>query len=218
MAGRTAERTRPLARSVAQAWDAFDRAGRLPSCVKPSVPILFFGDLNAYVASPLRVVTVASNPSPREFEAEAPFQRFQLTGDSRDREPDRYLDSMSAYFRTHPYQWFRHFERLLKGLRSSYYGGEVSTALHTDMCSPVATSPIWSKLGQADRDALEAGGGPLWHALLWELRPQIVALSVARDHLRRIEFAPITEWETIHVFDKAGSGSPRSRPYEIRAR
>ena len=70
----------------------------------------------------------------------------------------------------------------------------------------------------ADRAALEANGGPLWHALLKALRPQVVALSVARDHLSRIEFAPITEWETIHVFKKKDSGAPRSQPYEIRAR
>ena len=214
-----AERTRPLARSVAQAWDAFDRAARLLSCVKPSLPILFFGDLNAYLESPLRVVTVGLNPSLEEFPAREPFWRFPLTGGSRGREPDRYLDSMSAYFRTHPYgKWFRAFEPLLKGTGSSYYAGELSMALHTDICSPVATSPTWSKLGQADRAALEANGGPLWHALLKALRPQVVALSVARDHLSRIEFAPTTEWETIHVFKKKDSGAPRSQPYEIRAR
>ena len=70
----------------------------------------------------------------------------------------------------------------------------------------------------ADRAALEANGGPLWHALLKALRPQVVALSVARDHLSRIEFAPTTEWETIHVFKNKDSGAPRSQPYEIRAR
>ena len=96
--------------------------------------------------------------------------------------------------------------------------GEDSTALHTDICSPVATNPTWSHLNGADHAALEADGGPLWHILLEALRPQIVVLSVAKVHLERIEFAPLTEWETIHVFERTGRGGARSRPYEVRAR
>ncbi len=208
-----------LARPVAQAWRAFDRAGSLPSRVTPAAPILFFGDLVAYRASPLRVLTVGLNPSFHEFPAGEPFRRFPLSGGSRDREPDRYLDAMSAYFRTDPYRnWFRAFEPLLNGARASYYAGDTSTALHTDICSPVATSPTWSRLDEADRATLEAEGGPLWHMLLRVLRPQIVALSVAEHHLRRINFAPMADWEAIHAFERTSSGGPRSQPYEIRAR
>ena len=54
--------------------------------------------------------------------------------------------------------------------------------------------------------------------LLKVLQPQIVALSVARKHLRRIEFAPVSEWETVHVFKRTRSGAPRRRPYKVLAR
>ena len=64
--------------------------------------------------------------------------------------------------------------------------GKASAALHTDICSPVATNPTWSRLGEADRADLQADGGPLWHTLLETLRPHMVVLSVARDHLGRI--------------------------------
>ena len=51
-----------LSEPAALAWRAFDRAAERPWCVTPAVPILFFGDLDAYRASPLRVLTVGLNP------------------------------------------------------------------------------------------------------------------------------------------------------------
>ncbi len=207
-------------RSVAEAWRTFDRSRGLPSRITHAAPILFFGDLDAYGASPLRVLTVGLNPSLHEFPVGEPFRRFPLlTGVSSDRESGRYLNAMSAYFRTDPYSvWFSAFEPLLNGAGASYYKGEVSTALHTDICSPVPTNPTWSKLGPADRAALEAEGGPLWHTLLEALRPHMVVLSVAKSHLKRIQFTPMTEWDAIHVFKRKGNGDPRSRPYEVGAR
>ena len=167
------------------------------------MPILFFGDLDAYRSSPIRVLTVGLNPSLHEFPAGEPFRRFPLAEDDCGQEPSRYLDAMSAYFRTDPYRgWFGAFEPLLNGVGASHYDGGASTALHTDICSPVATNPTWSQLDKTDHAALEADGGPLWHMLLEELRPQIVALSVAKSHLERIEFAPKTGWERVHAFTR----------------
>lgn len=201
------------------AWAAFERAGALPSRVTPAFPILFFGDLDSYWASPLRVLTVGLNPSLREFPADEPFRRFPLAEGVTAAAPDRYLSALSAYFRTDPYRgWFSSFEPLLNGLGTSYYAGRPSTALHTDICSPVATDPTWTGLSEEARAALEADGGPLWRALLEALRPHVVALSVAKHHVSRIEFEALTEWEAIHVFDRTGSGAPRKRPYAVLAR
>ena len=206
-----------LSEAIAMTWQAFDRAADRTCRVIPAVPILFFGDLDAYRASPLRVVTVGLNPSLHEFPTDAPFRRFPLAEDGR--EPSRYLDAMSAYFCTDPYRrWFNAFEPLLKGLGASYYKGAASTALHTDICSPVATDPTWSRLDKADHAALEADGGPLWHKLIEELRPQIVAISVAKAHLERIEFETPADHERIYVFKKKANGELRKRPYEIRVR
>ena len=71
---------------------------------------------------------------------------------------------------------------------------------------------------RASQAALEADSRPLWHMLLKELRPQIVALSAAERHLERIKFPALTEWQILHAFKKTGGGDPRSRPYELRAR
>ena len=216
---KTSPMTRPLFEQVALAWQAFDRVAGWPCCVTPAAPILFFGDLHAYRDAPLRVLTVGLNPSLHEFPADEPFRRFPLVESCFDRKPSRYLDAMSAYFRTDPYRgWFSAFEPLLNGMEASYYEGGGSTALHTDICSPVATNPTWSRLGEAVRSDLAADGGPLWHRLLEGLRPQIVVLSVARAHLKLIKFASITNWDVIHAFGWTASGEIRSRPYEICAR
>ena len=204
---------------VTLAWEAFDRAADRISRVTPAIPILFFGDLDAYHASPLRAVTVGLNPSLNEFPAGEPFRRFPFAANGRCREPSHYLAAMSAYFRTEPYRrWFNAFEPLLSGMGASYYEGNASMALHTDIGSPVAMDPTWSQLDESDRGALEADGGPLWHLLLEELRPQVVVLSVAKAHLARIELAPVTDWSVIHAFQRTGDGRFRSRPYEIRIR
>lgn len=208
-----------LSETVIQAKQAFDRVSGRPWCITPAVPILFFGDLQAYRASPLRVLTVGLNPSFHEFPAEQPFQRFPELENERDPEPSRYLAAMSAYFDIDPYStWFNTFEPLLEGMGASFYGDGMSRALHTDICSPVATDPTWSKLDKDARKTLENGGRQLWHKLLEALRPQIVALSVARRYLKHIKFPASPEWQVLHTFEKTGGGEPRSWPYELRAR
>ncbi len=164
--------------------------------MSPAVPILFFGDLDAYVNSQPRVLTVGLNPSRNEFPQGDPFQRFPLAEDATAGDQQRYLDALSAYFRTRPYaQWFNSFEPLLNGMGASYYHGRAETVLHTDICSPTATDPTWSQLGEADRRVLVDDGRTLWHELLAALQPNVVLLSVAKSHLEHIWFDALGQWE-----------------------
>ena len=208
-----------LSEALIQAKQAFARVSGRSWCVTPAVPILFFGNLEAYQASPLRVLTVGLNPSLQEFPCVQPFRRFPTLEGERDPEPSLYLDAISAYFDTRPYSaWFDTFKPLLEGMEASFYGDGTSTALHTDLCSPVATKPTWRKLDEAARKILESDGRPLWHMLLEALRPHIVALSVAGEYLKCIEFTPISGWQVFHTFEKTGAGERRPRPYDLRAR
>lgn len=208
-----------LEKAVAGAWHAFDRAAKLPCRVTEAAPILFFGDLNAYQASPVRILTVGLNPSLYEFPIDKPYRRFPLAENNRGREPSRYLDAMSAYFHTDPYRnWFNAFEPLLNGMGASYYKGCASTALHTDICSPVATNPTWKELSESCRVELAKDGVPLWHMLLKTLQPQIVVISVAKEHLGRIAFAPLTDWKVVRTFKTKKNGCPRKHPYNVYTR
>jgi hypothetical protein len=82
-------------------WAVFDRAVRnAPGAViRPSVPNVWFGDLPAYEASPLRVVTVGLNPSNEEFPSTNPFCRFPGAASLALRAP-----AESGEFDTYPCQ------------------------------------------------------------------------------------------------------------------
>ena len=208
-----------LGEEVEEAWRAFGHAASLPSRVSPSLPILFFGNLQAYYTSMMRVLTVGLNPSLHEFPTDSPFRRFPLAEGVTVGEPGRYLDALSAYFRTAPYRgWFSAFEPLLNGLEASYYEGQPSTVLHTDICSPVATNPTWSGLDPSVQKDLEKDGGPLWHSLLKVLRPQIVIMSVANRHMSHIRFKALSEWRIVHMFEGTQAGAPRKQPVMVSAR
>ena len=206
---------------VGKAWDAFGRAGNLPSRVSPAVPILFFGDLRAYCASVTRILTVGKNPSKEEFPEKSRFLRFRLAENVAADEPDAYLDALCAYFRadSQPYRrWFNSYEPFLNAVGASYYGAKHSTALHTDICSIVATDPTWRRLDPSQRRALERDGVPLWHDLLNVLKPQVVVISVAKGHLDKIKFRPLSDWETVHIFDRTKDGSRRQTPVKVQGR
>ena len=215
-----------LDKAIVKAWCAYDRADGLLSRVSPAAPILFFGDLAAYRnrrTSPLRVLTVGKNPSWKGFPDGERWRRVPLAKGRRGREPGRYRDALSAYFRAdhHPYKWFDNFKMVLEGAGASYCAGQASTSLHTDICSPVATAPTWSELEndpkrKAECAVLKADGVPLWHELVTILKPQIVLLSFARKHLKSISFDPLDdEWKVIYTSKYKKDGTPRARHYKV---
>ena len=210
-----------LDKAIAKAWIAYERAAGLGVRVSPAAPILFFGNLDRYRKSPLRVLTVGKNPSMSEFPDGDRWRRFPLAKGRRGREPDRYCAALSAYFCTDPYKnWFdRGFENVLNGAGSSYYGGvDTSTALHTDICSPVATDPKWTDLDPSERKALMFDGVPLWRELLTILKPQIVLLSFAEKYRKSISFDPLdeNEWEeVIYTSEHKQDGTLRDRAYKV---
>lgn len=181
--------------------------------VVPSVPILYFGDSRAYERSEVRVITVGLNPSREEFPRSDPLSRFPTSPLVGEDDLERYLSSLDAYYRTLPYtRWFNGaFESLLNGFESSYYEGRNSTAIHTDLCTPLATDPTWSRLDNAERALLEPDGKSLWHALVDALEPDVVLVSVARQHLGKITFAIDEPPRVLYTID----GPNRRTPYQV---
>lgn len=93
---------------------------------------------------------------------------------------------------------------------ASYYDGHENTALHTDLCSPVATDPTWSGLTSFQKEPLETAGVLLWHDLVNLLDPHIILISVARALLGKIEFATLGAWGTLYTIQ-------RTNPYRIES-
>lgn len=192
------------------------RRARVCTASRPAVdPDPLLGDSEAFTSSPLRIITVGLNPSREEFPRAAPFRRFPAAEGTSGRAPDRYLASLDGYFRTAPYTgWFNpSFEPLLRGLGASYYDQASSVALHTDLCSPLATDPTWSRLEPQEQALLEPAGRRLWHELVEALQPDVVLISIARRRLSKIALPLIEPTCVIDTVDGPG----RVRPYRIEA-
>lgn len=202
---------------AARAWALLEDRD-LTFAVRPSIPILFFGNLDAYSRAPLKIITVGLNPSRHEFPSDDTFRRFPSESPVLPADTSALLAALSAYFRVEPYRsWFASYEPVLNGAGASYYSGHPSTALHTDLFSPIATDPTWSRLTPAQRAPLERAGVEMWHALVRILRPHIVLLSIARRHLERLEFMFDGPWRPLATLTHGRSG-PRRKPYVVQQR
>jgi hypothetical protein len=208
-----------LLRLVDLAWQQHTAARGQPWLVAPSAPILFFGDLHAYRKSPLRVITVALNPSDREFPKPDAFCRFKAWTAPEAPAASDYISALNHYFRAIPYcDWFDFYEQGLNGLGASYYGNAEATALHTDIASCLATSPTWSDLPDEVQERLAPEGISLWHRLVTYLDPQVVLWSTARGWLARLECEPLSGWMRLYSFTTKKDGRQRARSINLEAR
>lgn len=155
-----------------------------PIVVKPSLPILYFGDIDAYRKSQKRIITVAKNPSLYEFKEKEEDQYSFLRFPFWNPEEKNLEEALNNYFKFRPYEtWFSSYEKVLNGFKCTYYPNSIfpSTALHTDVCSPIATAPTWSKLVRSDQDQLFQGGHRLWKLLIEVLQPDIMLVSIPKN-------------------------------------
>ena len=152
--------------------------------VHDSIPILWFGDMDAYRKSKMKVVTVGLNPSLKEFPTDK--DRFpkaaglhgKKTFGSKDIED--YTAAMNAYFETEPYfKWFNHFENALNPLEASYYANKrmPNRAVHIDIYAPFATDPTWSGLCEEQRKYIDKQSNGLYEDMMAILEPDVVLVS-----------------------------------------
>lgn len=188
--------------------------------VRRSLPIPYFGDVKGYLTSPLRVLTAALNPSDREFPSDLP--RFDV--ESGLRGPEGLETELRSYFERNPYRsWFSSFEPVLNGLGASY-GGKMtslefsSVALHVDMCSPIATSPTWSKLRADQRAQLTGAGRKVFDWLVDLLEPQIIVASLGWAHLQNWndDFRAGRSWERLEEHSTSAKGTPLRVPLLVQ--
>jgi hypothetical protein len=200
---------------IDEAWRLYIQTSD-PCVVRPSIPILYFGDLPQYAASPLKIITVALNPSHHEFPVHDRFARFRPAAGIEPSAVDPstrtvYRAALDGYFLDQPYmRWFVWFEHVLLGMGASYRGGEANTALHTDLCSPLATDPTWSRLN-GQQDALALDGMALWHRLVDHLAPDVIVISVRGHYRDQIAFADRQNWQPLVTIQREDS---TKRPYQ----
>lgn len=184
-------------------WKIFNESNN-PHIVSESIPILYFGNVEKYLNSPLKIVTVGLNPSKIEFPESNRTLRFD-----QSRDIAKYISTLNTYFKNNPYKlWFDSYESMLNGLQSSYYSTQANTAIHTDICSPFATDPTWSKLDTDSKESLSSPGISIWHQLVRILEPDIILISVAQNYLSDILFPTIHDWHQVYTLE-------RSNPYAV---
>lgn len=162
--------------------------------VQKSVPVLYFGNLQDYLSSPLRVITAALNPSANEFPSNHWDMRFP--GATETSENGHYA-ALNQYFDSghHPlWEWFVHFDALLEGMGCGFLTGRSSRALHTDLCSPIATQPTYSGLTRQQQSDLEQLGMPLWSELAQLIDPDVIVMSGSIAMRDRVSAFVDTEW------------------------
>jgi len=203
--------------------DYYNELKSLDCVVKNSMPIVFFGDIDNYIKQDYRIITAALNPSDIEF-----LNNKNDNYSCKHRFPDYNNTTVSLekscknYFKNNPYnKWFGQdnagFKPLLNGMGYCYYPNSknLKAVLHTDLCSPIATNPTWSKLTKNEKNRLQIKGFVLWKKLIMELKPNLIILSVKKAYIESIYSSPIFNFKKVdYPIDPVYSKNNRFR-YEI---
>ena len=181
--------------------------------VKNSLPVLYFGNLDEYEKSEIKIITVGLNPSNKEFDESNRFpkwssERFNLT------------EVLNDYFNKNPYtSWFSSYEGILNGLDASYYKGKKHRAIHTDLCFPLASDPTWSKFVKQNKEEakkMKKKGEYFFLKLLRILAPDVILISIGQREVEKIFFKrTLIECvcEKLISFNKKKDGTFRKDPY-----
>ena len=174
-----------------------------PACVlRDVVPILWFGDMDAYWASEKKIVTVAVNPSDKEFIVNGVcsinnrFPGAPVNYDSHNLQHFvAYMNAMNSYFKNKPYKdWFWFNEKVLRLFDASYQGEFCkykndarkvfrNTVLHIDLKAPVATDPVWGKLDLNDRNTIDLIYANYFDLMWRYLDPDILIVSTSAQNV-----------------------------------
>lgn len=196
---------------------------QLDCVISPSLPVVYFGDINEYYHSDIKIITAALNPSDIEFKktknCKPSFFRFPDYNGSCE---SLYL-ALNTYFVNEPYErWFGKihvsksgFLPVLNGLDSCYYNNSKNNiALHTDLCSPLATSPTWSKLKKEQKTLLRNHGYNLWKELVFELKPDLILTSFKKEYLNLLSLKYINT--ILSKWDKSKKNKYELIHYELK--
>ena len=180
-----------------------DPSSLLREAVVPgSIPVLWFGDIDAYDKSPegSRVVTVGINPSRCEFQDNKgipnPTFRFPLKLSPKAPDYQTYKAAMTQYFANKPYmRWFWPNEAALNKYGATFGGKSrpipgvsvPNIGLHIDIIAPLATKP-WSKLKPAKKKDLTSTFSGQFDCLVRALDPDILIMPVDISFLTRKGF------------------------------
>lgn len=153
----------------------------LKSYIVPnSIPIVWFGNLDNYMKSNRKILTIGLNPSLNEF-SEPRFQEIYFDDGVDSKKIESLKQALDSYFDNNPYKrWFCRGERVLNdSFGASYYTEKAESeglnqAIHIDVYTAIATDPTWGNLDNNVRNKLRNTG------LFNTLNPDIILVSTNR--------------------------------------
>ena len=176
-----------------------------------SMPIVWFGDLDAYMKSNLKILTMGLNPSDNEFRnkvVENSCFRFpaaeKLDDIKTDKDRKTIIKAYNDYFIEEPCEWFEKgyrkvltlFSKALseKDGKSVNYGykddvKDAYKAIHIDFFSALATSPAWGSLEKVCspvRTRLKKNGKDLFENLYELLDPDVIIFHQNKEVIKGI--------------------------------
>ena len=186
--------------SVIQEYiDDFMRKQSIPYVVKPSIPIVWFGDMVKYNNSSKKIVTVGLNPSFGEFTV----SRFEIVNLKSSNAIADLSKTLNCYFKKNPYSWFNPFEKVLHFLDASYYENRATnTAIHIDIYSAIATNPTWGGLSENEKEDIRRTD--LFKKILNILDPDIIVFSANQKVFEEIFYNFMFEKSVEDIGNKKG--------------
>jgi len=194
--------------------------------IYPSIPILYFGDYKKYINSKRKIITVGLNPSNTEFPLNNNFTRFR-GGEKlykktylNKEEKIYYLNILNQYFNktSYPYkEWFKSLDYLLQCIDCSYYSNlNENFSLHTDLITPLATKPTWSKFKKSKLSKeIKYEGIKIWHKLIKILKPDIVLMSFSKKYLNEIKYINTLYSKIFYTFMEKDNRKKRRKPFNV---
>lgn len=174
--------------------DYIEKKKQFADCNKVRIvgafPIVWFGNIDNYLNSKTRVVTVGLNPSNKEFqEQNERFSSMNLDLPIDSQEIADLKKNLNSYFEVNPYRWFCKGEKVLNLFDASYYLEGVKNsgrhqAIHIDIYTSIATDPTWGSLEKEVRQRISNLG--LFNKLLDFLNPNIILVSTNKEVFREV--------------------------------
>ena len=154
------------------------------------MPIIWFGNIDNYLNSKKRVITIGLNPSRKEFpemEDNQRFQRMNLDSMVDSKMISDLKQNLNSYFDRKPYvNWFRWGENVLNIFGATYYTNkqnnkDFSQGIHIDIYTSIATNPTWRGLDKENKQRLSKTGLTLFKKLLGFLNPDVILVSTNKN-------------------------------------
>jgi len=181
-------------------WDDFIEKRNLPLVRKGGFPIIWFGEIEKYMSSSLKIVTVGINPGV-EFHEESNYNKNDTKILNRANELDDVLMDMlvrnlNGYFSNNldkNHRWFKSYNKVLQHFNAYYYNSE-NAVLHTDLQTALSTDPKWSDLTAEQKNIVK--NTDLFDKLIKYLKPKIFISSINYIDLEKF----FHDFNKIHTF------------------